>query len=236
MSEYDAIRKKIDAARKDLLQRRQDHPVLDADGFESRVRRSLAGIERFITDAQAGHPKVLGDDPDVDAIRDRWDELLAGRIGARLEIDETWRKQADIRYEEEIPPGFEDRKKDRHARRYGDLIVWFELLEHVKRSKEQEGSAVPVIFVTDDTKRDWWRSAEGRAVGPAPPLTEELATAGGEPFWMYSVARFVEEAAARKQWDIAPEGPQELRSAAPESAGDVAPPGGDSGTSADDCG
>ena len=86
------------------------------------MQRSLAGIERFIRDTQASHPEVLGDDPDVDAIRDRWDELLAGRVGTRLEVDDAWRKQADIRYEEEIPPGFEDRKKDKHARRYGDLI------------------------------------------------------------------------------------------------------------------
>ena len=111
MSEYDAIRKKIDAARKDLLQRRHDHPVLDADRFEGLVQRSLAGIERFIRDTQASHPEVLGDDPDVDAIRDRWDELLAGRVGTRLEVDDAWRKQADIRYEEEIPPGFEDRRE-----------------------------------------------------------------------------------------------------------------------------
>ena len=110
------------------------------------MQRSLAGIERFIRDTQASHPEVLGDDPDVDAIRDRWDELLAGRVGTRLEVDDAWRKQADIRYEEEIPPGFEDRTEDKHARRYGDLILWFELLEHVGRSEEREGSPVPVIF------------------------------------------------------------------------------------------
>ena len=53
---------------------------------------------------------------------------------------------------------------------------------------------------------------------------------------MYSVARFVEEAARRRHWEVAPEVPQELRSAVPESAVDVASLGGDSGTLADDDG
>ena len=53
---------------------------------------------------------------------------------------------------------------------------------------------------------------------------------------MYSVARFVEEAAEGGTGRLRRRCPRELRSAVPESAVDVASLGGDSGTLSDDDG
>lgn len=224
LTEYDALRKKINAAKKDLLQRRVDHPVLDADRYADLVQRSLSSIERFIDQAQANHPDVLGEDPDDDSIRDRWDALLTGHVGPPLAVDDAWKKNADARYDAEVPPGFEDRKKDKAGRRYGDLILWCELILHVKSVGAADDNQQPIIFVSDDTKRDWWRGAEGRRLGPDPALTDELAAVGGAPFWMYSVGRFVEAAAARRGWDVDPEGASELRSSV-GTAGAAVPAG-----------
>jgi hypothetical protein len=216
LAEYDDIRKKVESARNSLLDRRRDHPVLDPEGYEDVVQRALSGILRYIEETQENHPTVLGDDPDSDRVRDRWDELLKDRVGDPFAVDEAWKRQADARYDEETPPGYEDRKKDKGARRYGDLVLWSEILEMVRARKAQSDQDVPILFVTDDAKRDWWRQSEGERLGPDPRLTEELAEAGGSPFWMYSVSRFIEAGFERLGWELGPEGPQELRATAPE--------------------
>lgn len=218
LSEYDEIRKKLETSKRSLLSRRRDHPVLDADRLADLVQRSMAGIERFIATVQRQHPSVLGDDEDQDDVRSRWDELLSARVGPVLPIDDAWKRVAEERYAAEIPPGFEDRKKDKVARQYGDLIIWCEVLQKVEDLKAGGAATVPVMFVTDDGKRDWWRFFGGNRLGPDPLLTEEIASHGGEPFWIYSVSQFVEAAALRLGWDLAPEGTDELRSAA---GGDV---------------
>lgn len=208
-AEYAAIRKKLDSFKNDLANRR-DHPVIDADLLTRRVRQAVSGIHSFITDVQRHHPQVLGDDKDEDAIRDRWDSLLEGKVGLPLEIDDAWKRESELRYEKEVPPGFEDRKKDKNARRYGDLILWCELRARVRHLRAGSEREVPVMFVTDDAKRDWWRSYGGERLGPDPRLTEELAKDGGSPFWMYSVSRFIEAGGSRMGWDPPPEGTEEL--------------------------
>jgi len=201
---YDEIRKELEAAERTLLNRRRDHPVMEPADFEATVQRAVQGIARYIDGAEAGHPEVLGDNRDDDLVRDRWDELLEGRIGERLTVNEEWVKAADNRYDAGTPPGFEDAKKDKdkRARRYGDLILWCELLDHVKSRSQQAGTAVPVIFVTDDAKDDWWRISGGQRLGPRPELVEEIGDAGGKPFWTYSVSRFLLAGSGRLGWEV----------------------------------
>jgi hypothetical protein len=179
VAEYDAIREKVAQAKRQLLARRREHPVIDADRFQDVVERSLASIERFVSSVEEGHPHVFGGgDLDDDAVRARWDELLDGKVGSPLSIDESWKRAADKRYDEKQPPGFEDRKKDKVAR-----------------------------------QQDWWRNYEGERLGPDPELCEEIGAAGGHPFWMYSVSRFIETGASRLDWEVSPDGPREFRSA-----------------------
>jgi len=53
-----------------------------------------------------------------------------------------------IRYDHKLPPGFQDGKKDLNA--HGDLILWYEILNHCK-----EKDIKKAILVTDDEKKDW---------------------------------------------------------------------------------
>ena len=63
-----------------------------------------------------------------------------------------WCEEGQVRYKKEIPPGFKDAKNKDGVRKYGDLIIWKELL---KFAREQEQD---VIFITDDVKADWWET------------------------------------------------------------------------------
>lgn len=65
-------------------------------------------------------------------------------------------EEGEKRYKYNIPPGFTDLKKNSDSsseipeRKYGDLIIWKEVLNHVRTH------SVNVIFVNNERKSDWW--------------------------------------------------------------------------------
>ncbi|RAP07222.1 PIN-like domain-containing protein [Bacillus velezensis] len=59
-------------------------------------------------------------------------------------------EEGEKRYKKEIPPGYKDGKNKDGIRKYSDLILWKEVLQF---SKERQRN---IIFVTDDSKADWW--------------------------------------------------------------------------------
>lgn len=100
--------------------------------------------------------------------------------------------EGDIRYQNEVPPGYKDGKKDASGdpyRRYGDLFVWKQLITEGKARDKS------VVFVTDDKKEDWWLEQSGRTIGPRTELREEFIAEVQKDFWMYTVDKFIEEAA-----------------------------------------
>ncbi|MHB1153518.1 MAG: PIN-like domain-containing protein [Eubacteriales bacterium] len=58
----------------------------------------------------------------------------------------------------QTPPGFKDAKSKDGIRKYSDLIMWKEILRYSKTYNAN------VIFVTDDTKSDWWVDDNGQKV------------------------------------------------------------------------
>jgi len=50
---------------------------------------------------------------------------------------------------------------------------------------------VPVIFICDDLKEDWWWSPSDTTLGPRPELIYEFISETGRLFWMYSLDRFM---------------------------------------------
>ena len=72
--------------------------------------------------------------------------------------------------------------------KFGDGIVWFQTIDYAKHNKK------PVIFVTGDTKVDWWRRKHGKTLGPKPELIDEIYTKAGVSFYMYRVEVFIERA------------------------------------------
>jgi hypothetical protein len=162
------------------------------------LRESLNNLREAVQLARDRLPAVSLDDP----IRDKLFALLGQRIGpppaAQADLDEMLRDAQD-RYDKGIPPGFSDTKKgtDTHRhrmitypRQFGDLILWKQLLVHVKKEKLKA-----VVFVTGDSKEDWWMQDAGRTLGPHPELVEEMHIVGGaQLFWMYSADQFLRHA------------------------------------------
>jgi hypothetical protein len=122
-----------------------------------------------------------------DPILDQLTALYDGKVGAEPDVatKDAWLAEGEERYRRGVPPGFEDRKKA-DERKYGDLFVWKEILAYAG------GKNLPVMFVTDDAKRDWWREQNGETIGPNPALVGEMVAATGQPFHMYRPERFIE--------------------------------------------
>jgi hypothetical protein len=110
---------------------------------------------------------------------------------------------AKQRYEKEQPPGYADKKNKEDP--YGDVILWFQLLDY---AKEQE---IPIIFVTDDRKDDWWTQHQGKIISPRPELIQEMNNVAGVQFYMYSYEKFLDYAKKYLEFDVPSEVSEEVR-------------------------
>lgn len=92
------------------------------------------------------------------------DKLLP-KLGQAV-IDDIEKTKGPQRYKDNIPPGYEDAGKDDNQ--YGDLIIWFEILEFAKSSDKD------IIFITDDVKPDMIYKPSGYTFGPHLSMLKEF--------------------------------------------------------------
>ena len=140
-----------------------------------------------------------------DVIRDRIDNLFQANIGVppnnQKEIDDLF-SEGEARYESNIPPGYKDSSKDEnhpdeftysgltYKRKYGDLIIWKQIIAHASAS-----SLKNIIFITDDGKADWWWKVKSnglKTIGVRPELKDEiLREAEVDNFHVYNTESFL---------------------------------------------
>lgn len=89
---------------------------------------------------------------------------------------------------------------------YGDLLIWFQMIDKAKQSK------MPIIFITDDNKSDWWYETKGSTLGPYPELIDEMYTKAQVAFYMYRSNQFMEYAHKILQEDVKKSAIDEVKS------------------------
>jgi hypothetical protein len=182
------LKASVNQARNKLNQYRA-HPVIDIERELSALEVYLSDFEKRMAEARTKHPAE-----ELAVSFNRVTELFAGRVGAKPTEERlvAIRKEGEERYAKKIPPGFEDAKKGGDAGdKFGDLIIWNEMIEKAKTEKRS------IIFVTDDGKSDWWHSHHGKKLGPHPYLVEEFVTATGQGFHIYELPQFLRYSAER---------------------------------------
>jgi hypothetical protein len=97
-------------------------------------------------------------------------------------------KEGEFRYRNGIPPGYEDAKNKEGFKQYGDLFIWKEIL------KKAAESQVPIIFVINDLKKDWWDNTNKNNRKPREELVEELESCSGQDLYMYDASGFLHNA------------------------------------------
>jgi hypothetical protein len=151
--------------------------------------------------------KIDGADYIRDKITDLFQEKIDESPTNQEELEQIY-VEGEQRYKICRPPGFKDKGKDKEKpyiykglvfkREYGDLIVWKQILKQV-----ESNSLSHIIFITGDTKDDWWRTEDGKTIGgPHPELTQEIVDAGASMFYMYRPERFLEFAKKYLQQEI----------------------------------
>ncbi len=169
------------------------HPLIEQGTLVDDVKKLVNEYVEKLQPLSDKQPAVH----ESDKIRDEVDRLLNGRVGPEpsKEVVENLCADGSDRYERKVPPGFMDSKKEdvfhfrgvRYEAKFGDLLLWRQVLDHAKGI-----GCKSLIFITDDTKEDWWQITSGKTIGPLPALKAEMKTAANvENFHMYTTESFL---------------------------------------------
>ena len=96
-------------------------------------------------------------------------------------------REGEWRYKQKLPPGYMDFEKKYGIQKYGDLIIWKEILNKAKADN------CSVIFVTNDVKEDWYEvyPKKQSVVCPRHELLLEFSEITGKDVWLYTLDQFV---------------------------------------------
>jgi hypothetical protein len=163
------------------------HKFIDTKLIEDQIGKSFSDIIDHLNKGDNQHPDFRTDDP----ILDRLMILYNGKVGPEYPTERLQQifNEGKVRYDSKIPPGYKDIDKKTDLERYGDLIIWYQIIDHAKSTR------MPIIFVTNDDKRDWWwKDNKGKTYLPKHELTTEIKDKADVSFYMYSSDGFLQHA------------------------------------------
>lgn len=184
-------------------------------GLRQQTADELVQIAQSAFGVTAERIRSLADDKTLrtaqdtakDSVVTRLDSILKGRVGNPLSPErkrDAVNREAPQRFADKRPPGYMDANK-KNDNSVGDYLIWIEMLEEATRLK------VDVLFVTGDTKEDWWRQERGQAKGPHPQLVEEMRNVAGVRLFMLRPASFLKHAGDLLQIKVSPESLQDAQ-------------------------
>lgn len=170
---YDRLIEVLEKNFKDSLEGQinnfKKHPSIIVDNIIKIHSDFIQKVNKELDKQKKKQPQYRNNDYVLDEVTN----LFENKIGKEFSKDELQKiyYEGKERYAQRIPPGFKDLelKKDKGEKHiYGDLIIWKELINFVKKNKK------PLIFVTDDRKEDWWTIVKGKTIRPREELIKEF--------------------------------------------------------------
>lgn len=178
---YRKIVKDIEAVGR-ALEERRSHPHL-ATGLVEKFSLIQSEISVSLSKSESEQSNLISDDFILDKVTELFDQRV-GRAWGEDDLSQVF-KEGKLRFQRRIPPGYKDEAKPEPSR-YGDLVLWKQILAHAKNEQRS------LLFVTDDIKEDWWAFAGSRRVGPRPELRQEFESETGHQWYAYTTDQFVE--------------------------------------------
>lgn len=90
--------------------------------------------------------------------------------------------EGEFRYDQQIPPGYEDESNKIGLQKYGDLFAWYQVLDFAAiRQKD-------FILVTNDSKNDWFDEDK---ITPRFELLKEFNEKANKSIWLLSMKNFI---------------------------------------------
>ena len=194
---YETIQRTLDGMVDNLekqLRAYAKHVLIQSEELSElveRIRNEVKATKDAFRDKRKQHPNRFT----ADGVGEQIATLLSGKIGepyTSTDLEGVYRR-AESRFALLTPPGYEDAGSKNGANKYGDVVVWFQLLDKARASQRS------VIFVTDDVKPDWWNKtkSDNTTSSPRSELIQEMYQEAGIAFYMYRADDFMREAMTR---------------------------------------
>lgn len=181
---FEDIEKHLDISLKELEDNHRKHPFgINVSPLTKIIKNTIKRAKPILQEISSQRCSLLASDP----FRETIAELFAGKLGepySKDNLEKDIHQKAEERFKQDIPPGYKDKPKG-GTDKYGDVILWLQLLDYAKSQKK------PIIFTTDDGKEDWWLKHKGETIGPRPELIQEMSSEAGISFHMYSSEQFL---------------------------------------------
>ncbi|MCX6318597.1 MAG: PIN-like domain-containing protein [Bacteroidetes bacterium] len=199
ISQTDAIHSELQKKLSDL-QLKKRHSTINPDPYinEELFKPSINILNNFLEEL-VELDKKQPDVNDKDLIQQQIFKLFENKIGAHYSKEnlDTIYKEGELRYKENIPPGYKDKSKEgyymyedkKFIRKFGDLVVWKEIIK-----KSNDDKVEYLILVTGDSKEDWWQEKRGKKIGPRYELLNEVyfEAKSVKLFHMYDTSNFMQ--------------------------------------------
>ncbi len=145
-----------------------------------------------------------------DTLLEKINSVFENKVGKPFSSEEilNHQKEGEKRYKNKVPPGYCDHKKSENER-YGDLLIWKEIIQKSKDSKTN------VIFILDDRKEDWWFEHQGKTISPRQELIKEFHTETNKNIHFYKPFQFLEYSNQYLEKQIAKEVIEEVKNYKP---------------------
>jgi PIN like domain len=166
-----------------------DHPNLIPKEFDENLKKAISDIRNSARKQKDNRKEAL---ENGDNIYPRLRKMMDETVGKPFIADELVKLHATgkQRYKEAIPPGYGDGSKQPEARRYGDFLLWEQVIQFAKEKK------IPILLVTSDNKEDWFEIGSKGIKGRS-ELYTEFYNRTQQYIWIVSVNRFVMELVTR---------------------------------------
>ena len=181
-----AIKKAVETLGKDLedLQLKKRHSHIDPAPLLEGISKLTDDYLLKLISQETSCLKVESEDP----LLGRIESILNGRVGGKPEdsVIKNIMNLGKERYKTLTPPGYKDAGKEKepdnkyiygginYERQFGDLIVWQQIIQYAKEEGKKH-----LIFVTDDSKEDWWQKMQGKTIGFRNELIDEIYSKTG---------------------------------------------------------
>ncbi|QWT85402.1 hypothetical protein KBP46_18390 [Chryseobacterium sp. PCH239] len=188
------------------------HPSLkdvNFSDFEIQVKSFEEQIDNFKTNFDLFKKDIIEKielqkeiiaNSDVDRITPLLEEYFNIMQEPTLDEINSYILEGEFRYNNDIPPGYLDKNEKVGFQKYGDLIIWKEILRHAKQLNKD------IILVVNDVKEDWWYYDNKKAkVSPRYELLKEFKDFTNNKFWMYEMKDFLYKANKYIPTSITPE-------------------------------
>jgi hypothetical protein len=170
------------------------HPLINTEDYLKSINVFFTDLSKKLTAEKEEHPELHTEDPYFE----RLTKVLDGKVGDPFGDSDLKAcfKEGAARYGDSVPPGYADRPNKKGNEKFGDYVVWKQLIDYSKAHQK------PVIFVTDDMKEDWWRKFNGKTLGPRPELVREFRQQTGQTFYMYNSFQFMKYVGEKLQLGV----------------------------------